>query len=788
MFMKKLVDIVIFKNLINLDKLYTYEVDEDIKPGSFVIVDFNDSLEIGLVLFSYKDEVRFKTKKVLKVVEELEPLTKLQINLGMWMKEFYILTYAKAFSIICDFTKISNLDYKYVLGDSVSDQEKEIFENYLSKHDKNLVKKFNTLIKEGKVIRQVNYEIAKVEENIYYKFLFDKDQALSLLRKNASRQRKFLKEIYEIFYDNKYFDLFAVRSLENYSKLVFDDLLNKELFEEVDEIEETSFTENTIVLTDEQEKIYKDILDSENNKHLIYGVTGSGKTEIYFSLIEDVIKRNKTAMFLVPEIGLTPQMEKRTKERFGDQVAIIHSKLSKSKRLSEIEKINSSKAKILLGTRSAIFFNLKDLDLIIIDEEHDDSYKLDRYNKYDVREVARFLIENTKGAKLVLASATPSIESYYKALHGVYDLHKILSRPNNISLPKVNIVDLKEEVKSGNTTPMSMDLMVAIKNSLFKNNQSLLFLNRRGYSSFVSCSDCGYTLNCDRCDVSMVYHKHNNFLKCHYCGKTSHMPSRCPACGSKNIKQFGLGTEKLEEFTKDLFPDLNVLRIDSDTTSSHQDYIKNMEKILAKDANIIIGTQMITKGFDYPSIQIVGVISADMSLNVPTYDSAEKTFQLLMQVSGRAGRAKSNGEVIIQTYNPDHYSIKNVSTYDYDSFYKEELKMRELFSYPPFTRHFEILLLNKDLKLGLSQARQVYLALIDELKRNKLLDQVNLVTNIDRPYIVKFNNRYHISLYLSSKIRYEKQVKNCIYEITINNSHNINLKGCHIDVLSRWFI
>lgn len=786
--MKKLVDIVIFKNLINLDKLYTYEVDEDIKPGSFVIVDFNDNIELALVLFSYEGDVKFKTKKILKEVVELETLTKTQLNLGLWMKEFYILTYAKAFSIISDFTKISNLNYKYSLSNKINDEEKNIFEEFIYRDNKKLARKFNNLVKAGKITAEVSYDLAKVESNKYYKFLFEKEEGLAVLRKNASRQREFLEEIYDSFFSSNYFDLFSLRSLKNYSKILFDDLYSKNLFEEVEKIDLDFSSENSIVLNDEQEKIYTDIKNSANNKHLIYGVTGSGKTEIYFSLIEDAINRGKSAIFLVPEIGLTPQMEKRTRQRFGDLVAIIHSKLSKSKRLAEIEKINSSKTKILLGTRSAIFFNLKNLDLIIVDEEHDDSYKLDKYNKYDVREVARFLVENTKGAKLILASATPSIESYYKALNGVYDLHKILSRPNNISLPRVKIVDLKEEVRSGNTTPMSMDLMVAIKNSLFKNNQSLLFLNRRGYSSFVSCSDCGYTINCDRCDVSMVYHKHNNYLKCHYCGKTSHMPNRCPSCGSRNIKQFGLGTEKLEEFTQDLFPDLNTLRIDSDTTSSHQDYTSNMEKILSKDTNIIIGTQMITKGFDYPSIQTVGVISADMSLNVPTYDSGEKTFQLLMQVSGRAGRAESNGEVIIQTYNPDHYAIKNVSTHDYEAFYKEELKMRALFSYPPFSRYFEILILNSDLKLGLNQARQVYLSLIEELKANKLLDQVYLITNIDRPYIVRFNNRYHISLYLSSKIRYEKQVKKCIYEITINNSHDINLKGCHIDVISRWFI
>lgn len=783
--MKNLVDIVIFKNLINLDKLYTYEINEDIKPGSFVIVDFNDSLELALVLFSYSGEVDFPVKKVLKEVKELKALSELQVKLGLWMKEFYILTYAKAFSIISDFTKFSNLDYKYSLKDNFSDEDKRIFEDYLNKKDKSLESEFQKLRDDNKIIQEISYSIGKSEENKYYEFVFNEEEAVNSLRKNANRQRELLEEIYKKYKNQPFIDLFTLRELDSYNKLVFDDLYNKGIFKQIKGVFERNNITSKLRLTDKQNEIFKNIRNSNNNKHLIHGVTGSGKTEIYFSLIEEALKENKSAIFLVPEIGLTPQMEQRTRNRFGNNVAIIHSKLSKSKRIAEIDKINDSKAKILLGTRSAIFFSPKNLGLIIIDEEHDESYKLDRYNKYDVREVGRFLVENIKGAKLVLGSATPSIESYYKSSNGVYDLHKLTSRPNNISLPEVSVVDLKEEVKSGNTSPMSMDLMVAIKDSLFKNKQSLLFLNRRGYSSFVSCSDCGFTINCDNCDVSMVYHKHNNFLKCHYCGKTAPMPSRCPSCGSKNIKQFGLGTEKLEEFAFELFPDLSILRIDSDTTSSHQDYISNMEKILANEANIIIGTQMITKGFDYPLIQSVGIISADMSLNIPSYDSAEKTFQLLMQVAGRAGRADAGGKVIIQTYNPNHYAIKNVINHDYESFYKEELRMRALFSYPPFSRHFEILLLNSNLKLGLNQARSIYQSLMEDLKKHGLIDHVKLITDIDRPYIVRYNNRYHISLYMSSKIRYEKQVKQCIYDITIKNKYKINLKACHIDVVSR---
>ncbi|NLW42205.1 MAG: primosomal protein N', partial [Tissierellia bacterium] len=471
--------------------------------------------------------------------------------------------------------------------------------------------------------------------------------------------------------------------------------------------------------------------------------------------------------------------------RFGDLVAIIHSKLTRKKRLTEINKIELNQARILLGTRSAIFSNMSNLGLIIVDEEHDDSYKLDNYNKYDVREVARFIIERTPDAKLVLGSATPSIETFYKAKNGIYELHVIEERPNKVKMPRIMVTDMREELKSGNKTAFSLDLMASMKESLNKDKQILLFLNRRGYSTFVTCRSCGYTSKCHRCDVSLVYHKKNNLLKCHYCGHMEKTPSTCPNCGSRDIRQFGMGTEKLEEETKSLFPDFQIMRIDSDTTSRAETYRENVEKILKKEVSIIIGTQMISKGFDFPEIDLVGIIASDLSLNVPEYDAAEKTFQLIMQVSGRSGRNDERGNVIIQTYNPEHYSIRHAKNNDYNGFYEDELKIRKIFSYPPFKRQYIITILNRDLNDGINISKKLFDALLEEISNKKIGKYVDIISHRDRMSISRLNNRYHINILLNSTIRHEKFIKNIIYEVFIKNKFKINLNNTHVDVVTR---
>lgn len=784
--MRRFIDVVIFKNVINLDKLFTYGVDFHVTVGQFVIIDFNGSLEIALVLKSYESKEDLDVKNAFQVIKELIPLDETRLALGMWMKEFYILTYAKAFGTICDFNKISNLSYRYEIEALVPGEIEEIVykinsNNVVAKGELSLLDKF---IEDDLISKKIIYNVMHGEKIEFYKFSMDLNESLKLIRKNSKRQINLTTIIFEKYNSNGFFSSEDLATLSEYERNVFNELVNKEIFEKIDNIERDISSPN-LILTQRQSEITNAIKSSDENKFLIRGVTGSGKTEMYFNLIEDTLASGKNAIFLVPEIGLTPQMEIRTKERFGDLVAIIHSKLTRKKRLTEINKIESNKARILLGTRSAIFSQMPNLGLIIIDEEHDDSYKLDNYNKYDVREVARFIIERTQDSKLVLGSATPSIETFYKSKNGIYELHVIEERPNEIKMPKITITDMREELNSGNKTAFSLDLMASMKESLNKDKQVLLFLNRRGYSTFVTCRSCGYTSKCHKCDVSLVYHKKNNLLRCHYCGHMEKAPRICPSCGSRDIRQFGMGTEKLEEETIKLFPDFQVMRIDSDTTSRAETYKENVERILKKEVSIIIGTQMISKGFDFPEIDLVGIMASDLSLNIPEYDAAEKTFQLIMQVSGRSGRSNEQGNVIIQTYNPDHYSIRHAKNNDYNSFFEDELKIRRAFAYPPFRRHYTITILNRDLDDGINIATSFFDILLDEIKKYNIEEYVDIISHRDRLSISRLNNRYHISILLNSTIRHEKFIKNIIYEIFINNKYKVNLNQTHIDVVTR---
>ena len=784
--MRRFIDVVIFKNVINLDKLFTYSVDFNVKVGQFVIIDFNGSLEIALVLKSYESNEVFDVKKALKVIEELTPLDETKLALGMWMKEFYILTYAKAFGTICDFNKISNLSYKYEIKGLIPNEIEEIVyklnsKKTIDKGDESFLEKF---VEDELIYKTPFYNVMRGDFIEFYGFSMDLNNSLKLIRKNSNRQIDLTTILFEKYSSNRFFSSEDLANNEEYDKNVFEELLRKGIFYKINDYE-IDIPISNLVLTKKQLEITKAIKSSNKNKFLIRGVTGSGKTEMYFNLIEDVLSKGKNAIFLVPEIGLTPQMEIRTRKRFGDLVAIIHSKLTRKKRLTEINKIESNQARILLGTRSAIFSNISNLGLIIVDEEHDDSYKLDNYNKYDVREVSRFIIERTPDAKLVLGSATPSIETFYKAKNGIYELHVIEERPNKVKMPRIMVTDMREELKSGNKTAFSLDLMASMKESLNKDKQILLFLNRRGYSTFVTCRSCGYTSKCHRCDVSLVYHKKNNLLKCHYCGHMEKTPSACPNCGSRDIRQFGMGTEKLEEETKSLFPDFQIMRIDSDTTSRAETYRENVEKILKKEVSIIIGTQMISKGFDFPEIDLVGIIASDLSLNVPEYDAAEKTFQLIMQVSGRSGRNDEQGNVIIQTYNPEHYSIRHAKNNDYNGFYEDELKIRKIFSYPPFKRQYIITILNRDLNDGINISKKLFDALLEEISNKKIGKYVDIISHRDRMSISRLNNRYHINILLNSTIRHEKFIKNIIYEVFIKNKFKINLNNTHIDVVTR---
>ena len=441
-------------------------------------------------------------------------------------------------------------------------------------------------------------------------------------------------------------------------------------------------------LTEEQQiaydKIEKSIQNKKFEEFLIYGVTGSGKTEIYMQLIEKVLELNKSAILLVPEISLTPQMIDRFIGRFGkEKLAVLHSKLSIGERHDEWIKIKEGNAKIVIGARSAIFAPAKNLGIIIIDEEHDNSYKSESSPRYNAKELAEKIC-NEKSIPLVLGSATPDIKTFYKAQENEISLLKLTKRANNSLLPSVEVVDLKKELATGNKSMLSFSLYEAMKQNLKEKKQTILFLNRRGYSTFIMCRECGYTMKCPNCNISLTYHSFQNKLKCHYCGHEENPVKICPSCGSDKIRYFGTGTQKLEEEIKKIFLEASTIRMDVDTVTKKNSHEEILNKFKNENIDILIGTQMVVKGHHFPKVTLVGVIAADSSLNIDDFRANERTFQILTQVAGRAGRENLPGKVIIQTYNPDNFAIEFSKEQNYDLFYKTEIELRKQLKYPPF--------------------------------------------------------------------------------------------------------
>lgn len=440
-----------------------------------------------------------------------------------------------------------------------------------------------------------------------------------------------------------------------------------------------------INLSDEQKYIVDDInSDIEKgirNTYLIHGITGSGKTEVYMRLIDDCLKRDKQAIMLIPEIALTYQNLTRFYARFSDSVSVIHSKMTQGERYDQFLKVKEGKVKIMIGPRSALFTPFENLGLIIIDEEHESSYKAENMPKYHAREVAAKLAELT-GASLVLGSATPSVDSYYKAKNGEYKLYKLTQRLTGNTLPTVYVEDMREELKEGNKSVFSRHLRKLMEDRLEKHDQIMLFLNRRGVSGFVSCRECGEVVKCPHCDVSLSQHRDGS-LKCHYCGYERPFSNKCDKCGSDKVRGFRAGTQMIEDFVKKEFPYALVLRMDADSTKKQEDYESILSRFANREADILIGTQMIVKGHDFKGVTLVGIIAADMALNAEDYRAGERAFQQLVQASGRAGRGDNPGEVIIQTYQSEHYAVQYAKNQDYEGFYEEEMSYRNLMMYPP---------------------------------------------------------------------------------------------------------
>ena len=476
--------------------------------------------------------------------------------------------------------------------------------------------------------------------------------------------------------------------LQNISKSSVLTLLNKGLIIE-EKVEKYRLTDKKIkedkkvILTSEQKDIVNKIISSNDgfSPFLLHGVTGSGKTEIYLAVTEHIINKNQNIIILVPEISLTPQFIERFRNRFSDNIAVLHSGLSDGEKYDEWRRIKKGEVSIVIGARSAIFAPLKNIGLIIIDEEHSDTYKQENTPKYNAIDIAIYRAKY-HNSKLILGSATPSIESYTRAKMNIYTLLELKNRVN-AKLPKVELVDMKEEIKKGNKYFSNL-FKENLNNCLDNNEQAIILLNRRGYTTTISCHECGFKITCPKCDIPLTYHKNGNYLLCHYCGYKTFKPNNCPSCNSKNINEYGLGTEKLEEIIQKEFKNAKIIRMDVDSTSKKGSHKKIVSSFQNKEYNVLIGTQMISKGLNFENVTFVGVLNADASLNIPDFRSAETTFCLLNQVAGRAGRGILDGKVIMQGFNMDHYSIICASMHDYQTFYKKEMQIRKRLNYPPY--------------------------------------------------------------------------------------------------------
>ena len=493
---------------------------------------------------------------------------------------------------------------------------------------------------------------------------------------------------------------------------------------------------------------------------LLEGVTGSGKTEVYLQIIQHALAQGKSALMLVPEISLTPQIVRQFKARFGDQVALLHSALSDGERYDEWRRIEKGDAQVVVGARSAIFAPIKNLGVIIMDEEHETSYKQEDMPRYHARDVAQWRGQYHH-CPVVLGSATPSLESRARAQKGVYQWLRLTKRINGKDLPHVQLVDMRQAGRYAPTTDISQELATEIQKKLALNEQVVLMLNRRGYSSFLMCRECGEVIKCPNCDISLTYHKDTNSLKCHYCGHEEPVPQVCPNCHSKAVRYFGTGTQRVEKELTELFPTARILRMDVDTTRRKGAHERILDEFGKHHADILLGTQMIAKGLDFPNVTLVGVLNADTSLGLPDFRASERTFQLLTQVSGRAGRAEKEGNVLIQTYNPDHYAIQYAQRQDYEHFFGKEMQVRHQGGYPPYYYTIQITASARTEADAAQKMFQIRGEIVNYLSQNAV------ILGPTPQSIMRINNRYYYQLVI--KYKNEPQLENYLQNLLLTS-------------------
>ncbi len=718
-------EVVIDLPALELNRPFDYKVApkliKSIKIGQIVLVPFGHRKETGFIVGLKKKSDFPELLEIEEIIEEEPILDSSQLTIYSWLSEYYLSSFSEAIHLALPPGRSRKIEVMYRLEENYlsgkhkisSKQQEKILEYIKGKsgpvakdeitrffkskfpasslsqlEKKGIISKTHKLAQPSVSARDISF--AKIKAGLVVQ------ENIKKISSRASVQRR----MFEYLLENKIVPVSKLVSSTNgnYSSLKslkdkgLIEIFNQEIERKPDNyyLEEVEFP---IRLTDEQkralQKIMKSINSNQHKAFLLDGVTGSGKTEIYIRAASKVLEKERSVIILVPEISLTPQTFRRFQIRLNKPVALLHSSLSLGERYDQYRRVKDGQYKVILGTRSALFAPAKDLGLIIIDEEHEVSYKQNTSPRYNTRYVARHIARHLK-IPLILGSATPSLESYYLADSGEYDYLQLTKRVNEKKLPQVEIIDMRQEYKSGGYNIVSRKLLKEMEVRLEKQEKVILFLNRRGYSSFILCRDCGFIARCPNCKISLTFHRSFSELRCHHCDYGQSAPRNCPQCDSHNFKYSGSGTEQVELEIEKKFPGWPIIRMDRDTVAGRDRHRQKLVQFIESDSGILVGTQMIAKGLHIPQVTLVGVINADTALNFPDFRAAERTFQILMQVSGRAGRGEVPGKVIVQTYQPDNYSIKAVADSDYKKFYRQELSFRKELNYPPYSHLINI--------------------------------------------------------------------------------------------------
>lgn len=737
-------EVIIQSNAKDLNRVFDYKIPTEYEEnaleliGARVLIPFarRKELEEGYIV-NIKESTQYEVKEIAKIEEKY--LNKEKIELAKWMAKRYF----------CNISDCLKLMLPPGSTRKITNRVKEKSINFVTlKKDEDEIE-FD--IETGKLKSAKQIRILK--------FLIENGDAL-------------ISDI-EMFADGS-------RGIVNtLCKNGYTEIIEKKIERDPFEFKNIERTKK-LVLTKEQENAFNTVVDSMDDmlfsEFLLYGVTGSGKTEVYLQLIEKALNEHKSSILLVPEISLTPQTVNRFIARFGkENIAVLHSKLSIGERYDEWNKINEGRAKIVIGARSAIFAPVKDLGIIIIDEEHDSSYKSEMTPKYDAKEVARFMCKEAN-VPLLLGSATPDIDTYYRAKNEEIMLLELRKRANKAELPEIEIIDLREELAKGNKSMISTRLYDEIQKNLENKKQTILYLNRRGFSTFVMCRNCGYTVKCKNCNINLTYHANTNKLKCHYCGYEEKLVTKCPSCGSEQIRYFGTGTQKLEYEIKKLFSTASTIRMDIDTVSKKNSHEEILDKFKNENIDILIGTQMVVKGHHFPNVTLVGVVAADGSLNIDDFRANERTFQILTQVAGRAGRGNDKGRVIIQTYNPDNFSIECAKKQDYDLFYNAEISMRKQLKYPPFC---DIILIGFT-STNEAEVKEVANSIHEYLKNRVLTENLGIILYKAVPSpIDKIKNKYRWRILI--KCKFGEEIIDLINNV-MDKYQNLKTKNTKITI------